>query len=167
VLSIESEVKSVSIATGRARPQTRWTADEPQCRASRRAIDARSNRRRTYGVRLPDQSEDALDQGIARGRSAVSIVRATCPLSLGGCVEMGAITSQHATSIDFRRRCVACAATPRQASKQGGHTQRRNSMTVAAIATPPSHAPPPDPGWHRLSAHQDNEGNDHAGPNIV
>jgi hypothetical protein len=127
---------------------------------NRQDPDALLTREQTAAALTACGFPNALNSGIARGRSAVSIVRATCPLSLGGSVEMGASASQHATSIDFGRRCVACAATPRQPSKKGGHIQRRNSMSVADM-------PLRRHELRCLSTRQDNEGNDHAGPNAV
>jgi hypothetical protein len=133
-LKIIRTVTAPSQSSGRARKR-----DGQQMTTNRQDPDALLTREQTAARADSRSSEDALNSGIARGQSAVSIVRATCPLSLR-CVEMGASASQHATSIDFGRRCVACAATPWQPSKQGGHIQRRNSMSVADIATAPARA---------------------------
>jgi hypothetical protein len=47
---------------------------------------------------------------------------------------MGASASQHATSIDFGRRCVACAEARSSPAKQVGRRGEHASVTAAEIA---------------------------------
>src|SRR5262249_3460635 len=97
-------------------------------------VDPRSNRRRTHSVRLPSQTSDALNQGNARRRSAIPLVRTACALSVGGRAEMGPSPSQRCAAVDFRRRCAGCTEARSPSSEQAGHTWERNSMNTTDIA---------------------------------
>ena len=104
-----------------------------------RAIDARSNRRRTTALGFPIKAKTLSTKATRGGGPPYQLFGPWVLYRWGDALKWA--QARRTTPVDRLRKAMRrLRATPRQPSKQGGHTQRHGIASVADITTAPAWA---------------------------